>query len=260
MDFGECLRRQIEEIESLQAILEENFKFISPFCLEELVEAAEAGIPSPRVEFEIQALIENTPIEISFYLPRSYPTAALVATFSCPALDKDGERRLTAECARQASTWVGEACVYTCVEWVREHAARYFASRAEAAAPSHEATSVVLVRQYIYFHHVYSREKMRSILGWASDFNITGFLLPGKPGAICAEGLEENVRDFVEHIRRLPWQKMQSRHHEREEHPSLPALRAARIFNRFEEHHDLAETRATLRTRGLTEADAMLFG
>ena len=70
---------------------------------------------------------------------------------------------------------------------------------------------VSYISHHRYFHHVYSRHKMRAIVSWATQLQITGFLMAGKPGALCAEGSSECVKDFVERIRHLPWQKMQTR-------------------------------------------------
>ena len=36
-------------------------------------------------------------------------------------------------------------------------------------------------------HHIYSKIKRKDLQGLASDLNLTGFVMPGKPGVICVE-------------------------------------------------------------------------
>ena len=49
-------------------------------------------------------------------------------------------------------------------------------------------------REFIKFHHIYNKHKRRDILAWAQELNLTGFSLPGKPGIVCVEGHELEVR------------------------------------------------------------------
>ena len=71
-----------------------------------------------------------------------------------------------------------------------------------------------------YFHHVYSRHKIRAIVSWVEELRLGGFLLTGKPGALGVEGEEESVKELVERVRRLPWQKMQSKVRNTSVHPA----------------------------------------
>ena len=51
-------------------------------------------------------------------------------------------------------------------------------------------------RMWIYSHHIYSKEKRKCILEWAKELHLTGFSMPGKPGVICVEGIQENCEDY----------------------------------------------------------------
>lgn len=75
-----------------------------------------------------------------------------------------------------------------------------------------------------YFHHIYNKNKRRDILQWAKELCLSGFSVPGKPGIVCVEGTKEvgtsrcsllmflqNVRTYVQRLRRLPWQAMHSK-------------------------------------------------
>ena len=45
----------------------------------------------------------------------------------------------------------------------------------------------------------------------AHDLNLSGFSVIGKPGLVCIEGGARQVTEFNQRLRRLPWQKMQTK-------------------------------------------------
>merc|ERR1712176_1540576 len=49
-----------------------------------------------------------------------------------------------------------------------------------------------LIRLWIYSHHIYSMQKRKLILEWCRELALTGFSMPGKPGIVCAEGLDHS--------------------------------------------------------------------
>ena len=54
----------------------------------------------------------------------------------------------------------------------------------------------IFSRFWIFSHHIYSKTKRKCILEWSKEMNLKGFSLPGKPGVICAEGLQENCEEY----------------------------------------------------------------
>jgi hypothetical protein len=40
--------------------------------------------------------------------------------------------------------------------------------------------SYVFVREWLYFHHIYNKDKKRKIVDWAKDYQLTGFSMTGK--------------------------------------------------------------------------------
>jgi hypothetical protein len=44
-------------------------------------------------------------------------------------------------------------------------------------------------RVWLHFHHIYATDKRQKLVSWALDLGLCGFLMAGKPGMVCAEGL-----------------------------------------------------------------------
>jgi len=67
------------------------------------------------------------------------------------------------------------------------------------------------VREWIYFHHVYSKSKRKSMLQWAEELCLTGFVMVGKPGLAMVEGSTQNVKEFHMRVFAMNWQKATTR-------------------------------------------------
>ncbi len=48
--------------------------------------------------------------------------------------------------------------------------------------------SVSYTREWIWFHHIYSKAKREKIVSTAKKLSLRGFCLHGKPGVVCIEG------------------------------------------------------------------------
>ena len=72
-------------------------------------------------------------------------------------------------------------------------------TKASKKAPKEDIT---FARYWIYSHHIYSNEKRRNMAQLSDELGLHGFVLPGKPGIICVEGVVEDVQEFYSHIRR----------------------------------------------------------
>ena len=75
----------------------------------------------------------------------------------------------------------------------------------------HNSPQLAPSHVFRYFHHIYSTEKRKYIVEWARELQLSGFSLPGKPGLICVEGAKADVQEYLARVKRLPWQRMQSR-------------------------------------------------
>ena len=69
----------------------------------------------------------------------------------------------------------------------------------------------VEVREWIYFHHVYSSSKRKSMVKWAAELAVSGFVMVGKPGLAMVEGPKAAVREWHARVASMNWQRMQQK-------------------------------------------------
>ncbi|GAA5869318.1 hypothetical protein JCM3774_004205 [Rhodotorula dairenensis] len=60
-------------------------------------------------------------------------------------------------------------------------------------------------RVWFYFPSLSSREKRDDMVNWAPEYNLTGFVLAGKPALLCVEGTESNVQAYLSDIKANSW-------------------------------------------------------
>lgn len=173
---------------------------------------------------------------------------------------------------------VGEVCLLTLVEWVKEHTSSYcpittpqsetpeLHSAGAAASSSSRGT---FCRMWLYMHHIYSKTKRRNILDLADELELSGFCLPGKPGVVCVEGDESNTKHFYNILRRWNWKSISCRHREVVTECSDMALqRRIQGFGELalvthgprQNHMDMGQFRAYLEDHKLGYMFSQLFG
>ena len=102
------------------------------------------------------------------------------------------------------------------------------------------------------------------MLQWSKELCLNGFILPGKPGIICVEGLKNNCKDFNSRVRAMNWQLLKLQHEE----PSLSSVELK--FENFKElifdvhgrannHQDLGQFREFLTGLGMENVFQVLF-
>ncbi|GAA6046637.1 hypothetical protein JCM3770_003090 [Rhodotorula araucariae] len=80
-------------------------------------------------------------------------------------------------------------------------------------------------RVWLWFPSLSTREKREDIVNWAPDYDITGFVLAGKPAIMCLEGTESNVQAYLADIKANSWADIpsfQKKVSERYRTPLLP--------------------------------------
>lgn len=102
-----------------------------------------------------------------------------------------------------------------------------------AAQQAKGASKEDFSRLWIYSHHIYNREKRRTIIDTARELDLTGFSAPGKPGIICVEGYKSKADNFWQQIRSLQWQRITLPH--REDIPLTSDINSLRHFESFQE-------------------------
>jgi len=62
-----------------------------------------------------------------------------------------------------------------------------------------------LVRVFFYFPSLSTKEKRMDLVRYAADYQLTGFVLAGKPGVLCVEGLSVNIDTYMNYIKMNSW-------------------------------------------------------
>ena len=118
-----------------------------------------------------------------------------------------------------------DCSILNIIEWIKSNIDEYLSSDKETPDVSSSSSSEQAVeagprmiefsRMFVYSHHIFSPEKRREVTGNARDLNLTGFLMPGKPGVICVEGSNSGVLEFWSRLKLIQWQKLQMKVSER---------------------------------------------
>ncbi|XP_029434582.1 RWD domain-containing protein 2B [Rhinatrema bivittatum] len=229
---------------------------------------------------KIQFLIKET-LSLSCAYPFNYPAAPPEITVRSPLLFRAQQAQLNADLNTYLeNTCNGDVCVLSATEWIKDHAAVYLSKEPLPSSGSETSTvapkDAIFTRLWIYSHHIYNKQKRKSILDWAKELSLSGFSMPGKPGVICVEGLQSTCEEFWTRIRRLTWQRILIRH--REDIPFLGAaadltigIQKQKKFPVFEEKHfdvhgirgnhmDLGQLYQFLNEKGCADIFQIYFG
>jgi len=123
----------------------------------------------------------------------------------------------------------GEPAVCSGLQWVLDHADEILAEKVAFASTSttvHSHNSSVCaswMRYWLVSHHIYRKELIQKITTLAKELTLDGFLLCGKPGVICVEGLKSNCVEYWSRLRRNggnTWKHINCKHTEVVSHPS----------------------------------------
>ena len=165
-------------------------------------------------------------IELACYFPQEYPGVKADLFVRTQILSRETQKQLNNDLTSHISTLdYGDLCTLPAIQWIKENAVSYIERclnevHSLSAKSSTEEngcktnTRGLFLRMWLYMHHIYSKTKRKDILQWASDHDLTGFCLPGKPGVVCLEGDEYNVEEYFGRLRRLNWKKITCRHRE----------------------------------------------
>lgn len=69
-----------------------------------------------------------------------------------------------------------------------------------------------LVRVWFYFPSISTRSKRDDLINHAPSYNLTGFLLAGKPGFLCLEGTSGSIDDYMKFIKTESWGDIPAHH------------------------------------------------
>ena len=252
----ENLELQLSEVEMLRSMYpeEEEFKVdeqvladIEEFCSEKTDEKPTGLNFSLTLQVDINgegnSEKQNT-IGLSCYFPQEYPNSKPEFFARSQSLDRDTQRELNESLNSHISTLEsGELCTLPAIQWIQDNGGMYIIKSHSKRTPTKDSKQQenenrnkengIFLRMWLYMHHIYSKTKRKDILQWASDYNLTGFCLPGKPGVVCLEGNECNVEEYFSRLRRLNWKKITCRH--REKGMPTKSIDDQRKFSGFDE-------------------------
>ncbi|KAJ3919524.1 hypothetical protein F5877DRAFT_89978 [Lentinula edodes] len=79
---------------------------------------------------------------------------------------------------------------------------------------SHSSSSKVMYHALFISHHLISPTKRRNLQQWSMSLSISGFAKVGYPGVIYAEGMQENIEEFVDNVKAMQWLALRLRFRE----------------------------------------------
>jgi len=181
---------------------------------------------------------------MSCRLPQSYPESPPMICVRSERLNSTQQHRLNSSLqefvCKQTSDCVSCGVINEVIQWITENFCTFVDDSFSSDVSSNccvQTDKVVgkqdFSRLWIYSHHIYNREKRRTIIDTARELELTGFSAPGKPGVICIEGHRSNADNFWQRIRSLQWQRITLVH--REDCALSTDIDSFRRFENFEE-------------------------
>lgn len=144
--------------------------------------------------------------------------------------------------------------VVSAFEYVKENAVKYIPKKQplpEASQTSITRDSEPLLRVWFYFPSLSTREKRKDLVNYAPRYNLTGFVLAGKPGVLCLEGTSANVHNYMNAIKNESWGDIPSYQKKVSERFREECGGDGRKFEGMREiTDDLGERRGTRKNRG----------
>lgn len=133
--------------------------------------------------------------------------------------------------------------VLSAIEHVREQANVYLLSSKDAAAVAKDGAQQALTRVWFYFPSISTREKRDDIVKYAPSYDLTGFLLAGKPGILCLEGGTQAIDDYMKFIKTESWGDIPPQHKKVSERHREVGTDVQRAFSDMQEITDQLEKR-----------------
>eukprot|EP01138_Halocafeteria_seosinensis_P007743 gb/GECG01007911.1/.p1 GENE.gb/GECG01007911.1/~~gb/GECG01007911.1/.p1 ORF type:complete len:226 (+),score=45.67 gb/GECG01007911.1/:1-678(+) len=213
--------RQLNEIEVLQSMYpppeeqddtdDMSFRMITS---EENMEKVGQNVNSNdgiHIRFEIRQALK---LSLEFEFPPRYPEEPLQVHVAQPDLPKELIQELQRLGNETAESHKGEEAAMHVINAVTERFHELYEmhqqeaaakTAAEVEASSKTPSAPVIGRRLLWFHHIKSPKKKRSITEWAAELKLQGMCKPGYPGILFIEGDESHCEEYVHRLKRLRW-------------------------------------------------------
>lgn len=243
----DCLQKQIDELDIITSIFCNPGELviddhsvtadINLFLSSTLPKSTEIDqLLASRLEYRIHLQHNGSKMSLRVELPHYYPILELAeVTLSSDIFDRQQEKRINAEIRKfiKAKLNDTETYAFEVITWIQDNLERFVLNATAEKCNGDNSTKgkcgnetneidnynemfVDFERLWIYSHHIKSKIKRTAIIKNAKDLNLTGFSLPGKPGIICVEGLEEDTQEFWKMIKPMKWHRISIRKNELE--------------------------------------------
>lgn len=214
----ECLRKQLEEYELLKSIYYKHGEFQTDNMLlvsdiQDFLDGTRNSIHE-KLDFRIKIqLTDNIKMELSVMLGQLYPPYEIpIMTFRTDSLSKKEESivQRAVELFIEKEVDKTEPYIFQIISWLQDNIDELLeASRQGQNENAPEKLELAkMERLWIWSHHIYSKIKRQDIVKLGKDYDLTGFLLPGKPGVICFEGPMDSTQAVIKIVKSWQWQKL----------------------------------------------------
>ncbi|RHZ46018.1 DUF1115 domain protein [Aspergillus thermomutatus] len=163
--------------------------------------------------------------------------------------------------------------VFEAFEYVQDEALRFLEAHRISKSETTTSSSGPIVRVWFYFPSLSTREKRNDLVNHARDYSLTGFVLAGKPGVLCVEGMSADIDAYMSFIKTHSWGDIPS-HQKKVSERYRETKDVQRVFSGMEEitdslgersghrvnRGDMQALQTWLQARGLHEAfDKVIF-
>eukprot|EP00892_Ulva_mutabilis_P010347 jgi/Ulvmu1/7685/UM038_0117.1 len=246
----ETLSRQLDEVDALRSVYPDDDTVVFSNEEQNMLKDAAQAISACDSQHDAHAppgclsgcinipgiSVHGAAVTIRFTLPIAYPHVSpslqLIANAPREHLDE-----LSAELTAFAAENVGEEVLLLCVDRMATLLQeRLDAGALTADAPSSAAVATAapamephtLMHAVVWFHHIKSQKKRRSMAAWSAELMVGGMYKVGYPGVLLLEGAAADVAEYVARLRSQRWKAMAVRGEQRRECGSAAELRALR--------------------------------
>lgn len=273
-----CLEKQMSELELLKSMYPnpEDIVITDNKVLQDIQNFLDnkTDFTPNHLDFVINLWINELKLEICVNLPSLYPNEEPDIYVRCNQLNREQEKSLNSALSEHLkNTYQADVCLYTVTSWLQENVDSFtikmVPNEKKGVDEEPRAVEYNFVRYWIFSHHIYNKRKREDIVKKAKDLKLTGFCLPGKPGVICIEGMDNDCNEWWKDIKSMSWKKIGIRKTEVFE---ITEQKTEQKFFKFEElyfsnattrmnkHADLSGFSKYLEKRGLMQAFNELFG
>lgn len=196
---------QLAEVEILQSA------YSDIFMIERISLLNDNNDNGLEVIFKLINFVNNNTIRI--VLPSSYPISPL----SCVLIETNLPLINSIEIKKKINSIAFESsldeicCSLLIIQTIKDYIEDYEINKIKQIIKkddNNEIKKVIIVRVFIYFHHIKSERKKKEIVNNAKELNLSGLWKEGFPGLLLAEGNRDDINEYIRILKSLKWQKM----------------------------------------------------